>query len=214
MGVIVLTLEPPEPTIVESPEQFDSEGTAVLILNLDRQQLEELTNSNVTYDLRVGDLYRDHRDSRATSLSDRDPSLDLPPGASVIIQTEESLHLPRSMFGHIVPRVSLLQRGLSNTFSKVDPGYQGPLLITVFNLGKRTIVLRRGEPFCAICFMRVEGKARLYGKRAAQIASDVSLSLRDRVRDWCARHQLRILLFFAALTLLQALYLIWSGTIR
>ncbi len=67
-----------------------------------------------------------------------------------MIETEEEVWLPHGMFGYIVPRVSLLQGGVSNTLSKVDPGYHDHLVVTVFNLGKKEIPLKQGQPFCAL----------------------------------------------------------------
>ena len=55
------------------------------------------------------------------------------------------------MFGYIVPKVSLLQDGVSNTLSKVDPGYHAPLVVTVFNLGQKEIELHQGDPFLRAC---------------------------------------------------------------
>jgi len=167
MSVIPLTLDGEQPTVVETQEGFEraggADGRAILIMNLEAEQLRSPNDANVTYDLRVGPLYRDHRHAAPASLADGQ-SLTLLPGAAVIIQTEESLHLPRSMFGHVVPKVSLLQVGVSNTSSKVDPGYDGVLLVTVFNLGKQVITLGRRERFCALYFLGVEGTARLYSK--------------------------------------------------
>lgn len=109
--------------------------------------------------------YRDHRERRIKEIPE-DGVITFHPGAALIIQTKESLHLPRSMYGTIAPRVSLLQKGLSSTFSKVDPGYPGPLLITVFNLGKATVALRKGDPFCALTIFEVGPDAHVYNKGA------------------------------------------------
>lgn len=165
MSVIPLILEGTQRTVVETAEDFGNlggyEGQALWIQNLDTTQLSSQQDSNVTYDLRVGRLYRDHRDTSPTELRDRE-AIDVAPGVAMIIETEEHITVPRSLFGQIVPRVSLLQKGLSNTSSKVDPGYSGHLLVTVFNLGKQGVPLRRSEGFCSICFFQVRAGARLY----------------------------------------------------
>ena len=57
---------------------------------------------------------------------------------------------PRLMFGHIVPKVGRLQEGLSNTSSKIDLGYHGNLLVTMFNLSKNTRSLKSGDRFCTM----------------------------------------------------------------
>jgi dCTP deaminase len=172
MGVIPLTLDADRVrgTVVESQDHFDVEGRAVLIIGLERAQLLDQLSSNVTYDLRVGRLYRNHQDERPQSLNEGQ-SIELSPGATVIVQTEEALHLPRGLFGTIVPKVSLLQHGVSNTSSKVDPGFHGHLLITIFNLGREIVSLRRGAPLCALMLFTVDGYARLYDKAPPQLSS-------------------------------------------
>jgi deoxycytidine triphosphate deaminase len=124
-------------TVVQTKEEFEEagarRGSALLIQNFDDSQL--LTGSpNLSYDLRIGAVYKDHRDGGRRDLAD-DGSIILLPGGAVVIETEEDLHMPETMFGYIVPRVKWLQEGVSNTLSKVDPGYNGRLLITLFNLG-------------------------------------------------------------------------------
>jgi dCTP deaminase len=98
----------------------------------------------------------------------------------VIVQTEEELHFPRAMFGYVVPKVKLLQKGLSNTMSKVDPGYPGPLIITLFNLGKRKVTVHRGDPFCAFVVHDTAEGATLYAGVGKQVAGDK----KQRVRLW------------------------------
>jgi len=111
-------------TIVESRQEYEDanglDGDVIFIQNLDTSQILDTQSSNASYDLRVGNEYRDHRDSGKIELPDGD-KICLQPGSAVIIETIESVQFPKSRFGHIVPKVSLLQNGLSNTASKIDP---------------------------------------------------------------------------------------------
>jgi len=116
----------------------------------------------------VGPEYKDHREDQKRTLPDGE-EIELLPGVAVILQTEENVCLPRSMFAYIIPRVKVMQKGLSNIVSKVDPGYDGPLVITVFNLGRRTITLKRREPICSLVVHSVREGARLYEKPAQLI---------------------------------------------
>lgn len=151
-------------TVAYTQEAFAAfkgpEGTAILITNCDATQFEG-PFVKVSYDLRVGRRFRDHRSSTGREIDDREEIL-LLPGMAVLITTEEEVHFPRCAFGVIVPKVGLLQVGLSNTTSKIDPGYHGPLVVTAFNLGKRTVRLKHKEPFCCLYVLRVEQGASLY----------------------------------------------------
>lgn len=161
-------------TVVTTEEAFElahgRRGRAVLIRSFDANQLQEEAhgNPNCSYDLRVGPRFFDHRDDDATTLGTEQP-IKLLPGAAVVIQTEESVHFPESTFGLIVPRVKWLQKGLSNTMSKVDPGYNGHLQVALFNLGKRTVELPRGEPFCSLVVFRVGEGCRPYDKPGKEV---------------------------------------------
>jgi len=148
MAVIPFVMDGPNPTVVAREDQFRYEGSSMLILNLDEKQLQG-NKPNASYDLRIGRAYKDHRDPERWTLP-VGKSLSLLPGGAVLIETEEEVWLPHGMFGYIVPKVGLLQDGVSNTLSKVDPGYHGHLVVTVFNLGKKKIPLKQGEPFCAL----------------------------------------------------------------
>jgi dCTP deaminase len=159
-------------TVVESRNEFDAaggrQGRTIMIQPLDDGQLllDARDESNLTYDLRVGKEYKDHRYEGKADVGEE--GIKLPPNSAVIIQTLEHVHVPKFRFGYIVPKVSLLQDGISNTSSKVDPGYDGKLLVTVFNLGSKTETLPRGKTFCTIAFHEVmDGYAddiRLYDK--------------------------------------------------
>lgn len=89
--------------------------------------------------------------------------------------------------------------GLSSTYSKVDPGYNGHLLITLFNLGKTTVTLHREERFCALTLFDVAPGARLYEKGTKQIAAQSVKQPRRSFREWVDVHHtvVTIVLIFA-----------------
>jgi dCTP deaminase len=178
MSLIPLTEDSANPTVVDTTEAFhaagDIEGTAVLIRGLDHAQLTPAArNSNISYDLRVGAEYRDHREIGKRDLKDGEV-LRILPGMAVIIETLEEVHLPRSIFGLVVPKVALAQEGLTTTASKVDPGYHGRLLITAFNLGKSKVTLSKGDVLCSICFVDVRPGGRVYEKPAKKLSGQAT----------------------------------------
>jgi len=177
-----MTIDPPDQTVVDRQDDFNLDGHRLLIVGLDKEQLSSPNDSNVSYDLRVGAEYRDHREEGKRYLKNGD-SLILRPGAALIVQTEEYIHLPKTMYGIIAPKVSKLEEGISNTFSKVDPGYHGYLLISIFNLGKSSIELRRGDRFCALTVLDLRGEARPYNKGPKGMGVGSALSKLQRFSD-------------------------------
>lgn len=208
MGVIPFIIDEPNRTIVERSQDFDAAGglggDVILIQELDRDQLLSEDDTNVSYDLRVGVEYRDHRDTGKKDLAD-DGTIKFLPGAAVIIQTEEFVHFPKSAFGHIVPKVGLLQKGISNTSSKVDPGYKGHLLVTVFNLGKKTVQLRRNQRFCSLYVLQVLEGARPYDKPPKRIVGTSSERLWQRLRDWMEANSAFVMLALIAVAIIQGI---------
>lgn len=148
MSVVPFVIDGPNPTVVATEAQFRPNGSTMLILKLDAGQLQG-NQPNATYDLRIGRAYKDHRDSERCTLREGEEFI-LLPGGAILIETEEQVWLPQSMLGYIVPKVGLLQDGVSNTFSKVDPGYHDHLVVTLFNLGKKEKTLKQGQKFCAL----------------------------------------------------------------
>ncbi len=171
MSVVPLA---PGKSVAKTEEEFEARGarrgSTLLIRNFDNTQLS-LGAPNLSYDLRVGSVYKDHRDGLRRELPD-DKSIRLLPGGAVVIETEESLHMPAGLFGYIVPRVKWLQQGVSNTLSKVDSGYNGKLLVTLFNLGQNTVPVDRKERFCSLVVHDVGEGCCLYEGNAKTIAGE------------------------------------------
>jgi deoxycytidine triphosphate deaminase len=164
-------------TVVTAEDDFEAlgarAGNALLIRSFDTSQLAG-DSPNLSYDLRIGSEYKDHRDSGIEKIPEKG-RITLLPGSAVTIETEGSLHVPGTMFGYIVPRVKWLQQGISNTLSKVDAGYHGHLLITIFNLGRNTIEFPRGERFCSLVVHSVSGGVQLYEGGEKRLLGPVAL---------------------------------------
>lgn len=179
MSVIPLTVEGPNPTVVAKEDQFKREGNALLILNGDQ--------TNASYDLRIGRAYRDHRETGEKRTLAENGEITLLPGGAILVETKEEIWLPHLMFGYIVPKVGLLQDGVSNTLSKVDPGYHAVLVVTIFNLGQKEVVLRQGQPFCALVVHDVRPGVKPYtgsGKKIeGRVAEGVFPRLLDRIES-------------------------------
>lgn len=189
MGVVPFSTLPPHPSVVFTQEEFKLDGSAVLILKPDMRQLDDAKVCNATYDLRVGDKFKDHRNDTIQALNEGD-SIELLPGNAVIIQTEEEVRFPLKLFGQILPRVSLLELGVANTPSKIDPGYSGRLLITTFNHGKRTEKLKRGAGFCSLHLLTVEDGVRPFNGPGKQHTGLPRSSTLQRWRDWLEARQI------------------------
>ncbi|OOE13845.1 dCTP deaminase domain-containing protein [Fictibacillus arsenicus] len=183
MSVVPFITDGKHQSIVTRQEEFSLEDLKVLMTNLDTNQLNEPHEANTSYDLRVGKEYLDHNEPRQMRLAEGQV-ITLNPGAAVIIETEEYVHFPRYRFGQILPKVGLLRVGISNTTSKIDPGYRGKLLITVFNLGKRTVKLKKGQKFCSLIIHNVlRDGVHVYDKEPKQLESNPRENKREKFKN-------------------------------
>jgi deoxycytidine triphosphate deaminase len=208
MAVIPLVLKK---TVVTTEQAFEDaqgrQGSALLIRNFDDEQLKD-NAPNLSYDLRVGGEYKDHRDGWKRDILADDPKndrVDLLPGSAVIIETEENLHVPKGMFGYLVPRVEWLQKGISNTSSKVDAGYNGRLLVTLFNLGRRKVTLHRRERFCSLVIHSVGPDVVLYDKDAKKISGVGHKRWWQEIRDEIEANRTIVELVLILATILLAI---------
>jgi deoxycytidine triphosphate deaminase len=201
MGVVPFSTSPPHPSVVFAPGEFKLDGSAVLIVHPDTRQFDDTKmDCNASYDLRVGDKFKDHRNDTVQALNEGE-CIELLPGNAVIIQTEEEVRFPSRLFGQILPRVSLLALGIANTPSKIDPGYSGRLLITTFNHRKRTEKLRRGQGFCSLHLLTVEAGVTPFNGPGKQIEGLSRSSPLQRWRDWLEVRQIWLTFGVFALTM-------------
>jgi deoxycytidine triphosphate deaminase len=185
MSVIPFVLDGPNKSVTALPEEFSPVGTILLVCPIK----SDLTIENACLDLHVGKLYRSHRGDDVSWNTDANPVIVIRPKSLVSIQTQESVSFPTCRFGYVMSKVDLLERGLTNAASKIDPGYSGHLLVTVFNLGPNTIHLRAGDPFCTLVVHELGPGGVTYKKGPkGWHGVDHPLAFKDRLHDWIDRN--------------------------
>lgn len=182
MSVIPFEKDGSSKTFSSSKTDFSLNGDIVVIQDIDEHQLDQNSrDGNATYNFRFGRRYRDYNDSDITTVELREPVY-IAPGRTIVIETLEFVHFPTSRYGLILPRVSLLQRGLSTVASKVDPGYQGHLTITLFNHSRDTASVLCGDEFCSLTMLNVASPSRPYDKVSKTLAGNKK-GIFKKVRD-------------------------------
>ncbi|MET9099522.1 dCTP deaminase domain-containing protein [Streptomyces antibioticus] len=68
------------------------------------------------------------------------------PGATVRIDTAESIRLPDNVMANIIGLGQLYACGVTVANTYVDPGSRGPIYLALTNLGRRTVRIPVGEP--------------------------------------------------------------------
>ncbi|KUJ72173.1 dCTP deaminase [Thiomicrospira sp. WB1] len=92
----------------------------------------------------------------------------LHPGELALASTHESVRIPDDLVGWLDGRSSLARLGLMVhvTAHRIDPGWEGQIVLEIFNNGKLPLALRPGMDICAINFETLSSAAiKPYNKR-------------------------------------------------
>lgn len=106
-----------------------------------------------SYDISVGQEYVSLRDPHNVKKLEQDKTIEIAPGETVLILTQEYIALPKNIVAMVVPRARWIFEGIALNATKVDATWYGKLLVGFTNLAKYPIFLRLGEAFCTCYFM-------------------------------------------------------------
>jgi deoxycytidine triphosphate deaminase len=116
------------------------------------QPFDENSLTPIGYDLRVGEFVF----SLDRGLLRHSNGLYfIPPKNTVQILTMESLWVSNKIAGTFHSMVSIASKGLSHISTTLDPGWYGPLLITLRNNTNSKIALEVGSSFVTLIFYRL-----------------------------------------------------------
>jgi len=134
-----------------------------LIRNPQRLQGGQLAVETASYDLRAGSvLWRERGSSdvkieRFDENKETQPVVTLQSGQMVFVITHEELQLPGSICGTVYSRNKLQKENiLALNAGHIDPGYDGPIIIRLINLGAQGWPLQLGDPVFTVVFHTVE----------------------------------------------------------
>jgi dCTP deaminase len=113
-----------------------------------------------SYDLRIGPLvYEPAKADHAYDMSANGGAYRLPPYGSVLLETLENLKLPEKMLGRIALKSGFGRLGLiASTGPQIDPGFEGKLFVTLFNMTAGSRVLTYRDTFLTIEFHSLDEK--------------------------------------------------------
>ncbi|WP_279213666.1 dCTP deaminase domain-containing protein [Delftia acidovorans] len=135
-----------------------------------------LTIRGCSIDLHIGPIYRPGiEDGKQGSASNphRLP-VSLEQGETAVIETVESFSLDYSHAGFVFPssRVSILGLLMTNP-GHVDPGYSGPLRVTVINMGKEPFSLQPGQSFLRAFIHKLDAPATTEPPKNASMSQEL-----------------------------------------
>ena len=108
----------------------------------------------VAYDLRVGKLYQEPADATIRAFPKK--GYTLKQGQCIVIYTLENVAMSHDLIGILCSKASLTAKGLVVANTKVDPGFNDILKISIVNAGRRPIKIEQDMRFCSIVFHTLE----------------------------------------------------------
>jgi len=105
-----------------------------------------------SYDMRVGPRLLISSDEAEIDLSKKG-STTIKPGVFALVTTHENLQLPNDIAGHIGVKSYYTRKGIVMlTGLQIDPGFEGVLVVGLYNASPRSITLDYLAPFCTVEF--------------------------------------------------------------
>jgi deoxycytidine triphosphate deaminase len=89
-------------------------------------------------------------------------SITIQPGEYFLVKTVESVEIPLDIVADFRARSSLFRAGLSLLTTVGSPGYKGPLVFGLANLGPLPVTLQMGARICSALFYRIETEGIAY----------------------------------------------------
>jgi dCTP deaminase len=116
-------------------------------------KIEEKHNYKSSFDLHLGDEVVKSNATEPISLKKNNGIITIEPGEFALLHSYEKIHIPQDLMAFISLRFSTKKKGLINISGfHVDPGYNGYLIFSVYNVGSKPICLRYQEPIFMIFF--------------------------------------------------------------
>ena len=157
--------------IIDPPPGHDAIAGISVDLRLDHR-FRVFNNNSVTHLDLSGDRDQLNRDINRIMSKEieipKDEALYIHPGELILGATMESVSIPDNLVGWLDGRSSLARLGLMVhvTAGRIDPGWEGQIVLEFYNNGKLPLALRPEMVICAMSFETLSSPAeRPYNKR-------------------------------------------------
>ncbi|HDH7788082.1 TPA: hypothetical protein PJH86_002896 [Raoultella ornithinolytica] len=84
-------------------------------------------------------------------------SISIKPRSSVVVSIREKINVPNNMFGLVISTGSIfLQHGVQSPAAKIEPGYEGILILRLVNYSDISVTIKKGAKIASVIFFRTE----------------------------------------------------------
>mgnify|MGYP001589378253 CR=1 FL=1 len=145
-----------------------------LVENLSERELKNPEGAG--FDLRIGELYKlsgrgflgiEERETPQMELiaeyqSGKTAKVLLAPGVYYVFKTIETMNIPDNLLALTTPRSTLFRSGVYIFGGQTPPGYQGGLVMGIYNFRREPFEIEMGARVIHIMFFEIAGESNLY----------------------------------------------------
>ena len=142
-----------------------------------------VTVKGCTVDLTVGSIFVPGvEEAKLGSASIPRKELPLGQGQTAVVVTRETINFANNQAGIAFPPSGVSLKGLLTTNpGHIDPGYVGPLHLTVINMGRETYTLKEGDRILRLLVMELDGPSTTTPPRTGNGTNQIGAELLNRL---------------------------------
>lgn len=99
------------------------------------------------------------KDNKKQLIVNRERIIEIPPGETALIETNESIYVSNNISGTYHSRVSLCSKGLGHIGTTLDPCYFGTSVIVLHNNNNKSVKIKPNESIVSIMFYDMKSGA-------------------------------------------------------
>ena len=135
-----------------------TDGEIKAAMKLGKLRIDNFSESSLeaaSYDMRFGSRLLVSGNGTEIDLAQK-TSATLKPGEFGLVTTHENLHLAHDIAGHIGVKSYYTRKGIVVLSGlQIDPGFEGVLVIGMYNASPRSLTLEFSAPFCTVEFYQL-----------------------------------------------------------
>lgn len=128
------------------------------LLALNSDDSSDVGSDDFSLDITLGMSWNENYsyNDRSLFLIEGD-SITIKPKASVVVSIREKIIVPNNMFGLVISTGSIfLQHGVQSPAAKIEPGYEGVLILRLVNYSDTSVIIKKGAKIASVIFFRTE----------------------------------------------------------
>lgn len=147
-------------SITDKRQEFErskkSFNSKVLVTDNDSQKT--IVSDDFSLDITLGNSWNENYSYNDRSLYEiESESISIKAKSSVVVSVNEIITVPNNLFGLVVSTGSIfLQHGVQSPTAKIEPGYDGALILRLVNFSNKPVVIKKGVKIASVIFFRTE----------------------------------------------------------